>query len=222
MVLQNTPTRASLQGKLRIAAEPNISGNGRTNTTRTTMKQIITFILLLTTFVCLSATTKVTRIIDGDTFETETGETVRLIGINAPEISDIFGIEAKQYLLDLIENKTVDLQTDNISNDRDRYQRILRYVILDGVDINKKMVSDGYAFAYLKYKFSKSTDYEYAQLEARETNKGIWGDSKQNTIINEQERKETAFWQDLSPKAYIVGSLVIILLLVGLYTYIKK
>jgi len=109
------------------------------------MRQTITFILLLTTFVCFGTTTKVTRIIDGDTFETETGEKVRLIGINAPEISDIFGQEAKQYLSDLIENKIVELQSDNISNDRDRYQRLLRYVILDGVDINKKMVSDGFA-----------------------------------------------------------------------------
>ena len=176
----------------------------------------------MTTFVCFGTTTKVTRVIDGDTFETETGEKVRLIGINATEISDIFGQEAKQYLSDLIENKTVDLQTDNISNDRDRYQRLLRYVILDGVDINKKMVSDGYAFAYLKYHFSKSTDYEQAQILSREVNKGIWGDSKKETIINEQEKKETTFWQDLSPKAYLVGSLVLILSLVGLYSYSQK
>jgi micrococcal nuclease len=185
------------------------------------MKQTITIILLLTTFFCLG-TTKVTRVIDGDTFETETGEIVRLIGINAPEISDVFGQEAKQYLLDLIENKNVDLQTDNICNDRDRYQRLLRYVILDGVDINKKMVSDGFTFAYLKYKFGKSTEYENAQIEAREKNKGIWGDNKKDKIINEQERIETVFWQDLSPKTYVVSSLVIILLLVGLYSCIKK
>jgi len=174
------------------------------------------------TFLCFGTTTKVTRIIDGDTFETETGEKVRLIGINTPEISDIFGQEAKQYLSDLIQNKTVELQTDNISNDRDRYQRLLRYVIVDGVDINKKMILDGFAFAYLKYHFSKSNDYEQAQLQARETNKGIWGNSKQETIFNEQETNETVFWQELSPKAYFVGSLVIILLLVGLYTYIRK
>jgi micrococcal nuclease len=186
------------------------------------MRQTITYILLLTTFVCYGTTTKVTRVIDGDTFETETGEKVRLIGINAPEISDIFGEEAKKYLSDLIENKTVDLQSDNISNDQDRYQRLLRYVTLDGIDINKKMVSDGFAFTYLKYKFSKSTEYRQAQLEARETNKGIWGDSKTETIISEQEEKETAFWQDLSPKAYFVSTLGIFLLLVGLYTYIKK
>jgi len=186
------------------------------------MRQTITYILLLTTFVCFGTTTKVTRIIDGDTFETETGEKVRLIGINSPEISDIFGQEAKQYLSDLIENKTVELQSDKISNDRDRYQRLLRYVILDGIDINKKMVSDGFAFAYLKYKFSKSTDYEDAQLEARQTNKGIWGDSKKEKIIIEQENKETTFWKKLSPKAYFVGSMVLILMFVGLYTYFKK
>lgn len=174
------------------------------------------------TFVCFGTTTKVTRIIDGDTFETETGEKVRLIGINAPEISDIFGQEAKQYLSHLILDKNVELQSDNISNDRDRYQRLLRYIIVDGIDINKKMVSDGFAFAYLKYHFSKSNDYEQAQIEARETNKGIWGDSKKETIIKEQKKKETSFWKDLSPKIYFVGFLVIILLLVGLFTYFKK
>lgn len=186
------------------------------------MRQTLTCILLLTTFVCFGTTTKVTRVIDGDTFETETGEKVRLIGINAPEISDIFGKEAKQYLSDLIENKTVNLQGDNISNDRDRYQRLLRYVILDGVDINKKMVSDGFAFAYLKYHFSKSNEYKQAQILSREANKGIWGDSKNETIIKEQISAETTFWQDLSPKAYFIGSLMLILLLVGLYNYFKK
>lgn len=197
-----------------------VGGNGMT--TISTLRHTITYILLLTTFVCFGTTTKVSRVIDGDTFETETGEKVRLIGINAPEILDIFGLEAKQYLSYLIENKTVDLQADKISNDQDRYQRLLRYVILDGVDINKKMISDGFAFAYLKYKFSKSIDYEQAQLEARENNKGIWGDSKNETNIKEQEKKETSFWNELLPKAYFIGSLVIILLLVGLITYFKK
>ena len=163
-----------------------------------------------------------TRIIDGDTFETETGDKVRLIGINAPEISDIFGQEAKEYLSKLIENKIVDLQTDSICNVRDRYQRLLRYVIFDGFDINKKMVSEGFAFAYLKYKFSKSTDYKNTQLEAIETNKGIWGNIKKDSIIMEQVKNKTAFQEYISLKAYIVCFLIIILLLVGIYTYLKK
>ena len=40
------------------------------------MRQTITYILLLTVLVCFGTTTKVARIIDGDTFETETGEKV--------------------------------------------------------------------------------------------------------------------------------------------------
>ena len=186
------------------------------------MRLTITYLLLLTTFVCFGTKTKVTRVIDGDTFETETDEKVRLIGINAPEISDIFGQESKQYLSDLIENKIVYLQSDNISNDKDRYQRLLRYVIIDSIDINKKMVSDGFAFAYLKYHFIKSSDYEQAQIQARETNKGIWGDSKKETIISDQEKKDGALLKHFSLKAYFVGSLVLFLLLIGLYTYFKK
>lgn len=183
------------------------------------MKQIVTYILLLTTFVCFGTTTKVLRVIDGDTFETETRVKVRLIGINAPEISDIYGQEAKQNLSYLIENKIVELKSDNMSNDRDRYDRLIRYVILDGIDINKKMVSDGYAFAYLKYKFSKSEEYKQAQYEAKDLNKGIWGNNKKDKIIKKQD---SSFWKDISPKTHIVASLLIVLLLYGLYTYFKK
>ncbi len=62
------------------------------------------------------------------------------IGIIAPDISDLFRQIAKQYLSDLIENKTFDLQTDNISKDIDRFQRLLRSIILYGVDTNKNVI----------------------------------------------------------------------------------
>jgi micrococcal nuclease len=197
-----------------------IDGNGRTTTT-ITMRLILIYILLMTTIVSFGTTTKVTRVIDGDTFETETGEKVRLIGINAPEISDIFGQEAKQYLSDLIENKNVDLRTDNISNDRDRYQRLLRYVFRDGVDINKKMVSDGYAFAYLKYHFSKSTDYEQAQILSRGANKGIWSNEKKEDLIKQPEKKKIPSLH-LSAKKYFIVSVLVFLMFAGIYYYSKR
>lgn len=162
-----------------------------------------------------------TRIIDGDTFEIETGEKVRLIGINTPEISDIFGQEAKQHLADLIEGKTIDLQTDNFSADRDRYSRLLRYVILDGIDINKKMISDGFAFAYLKYHFEKANDYKEAQLTSSEANKGMWGNENKDEVIKQQENKGGAS-HPLSSKKYFIISVVVFLILVGIYYYFKK
>lgn len=185
------------------------------------MKRLCIIILTLKTLVCFGITTKVTKIFDGDTFETETGEKVRLIGINTPEISDIFGQEAKQHLADLIDGKIIDLQTDNLSNDRDRYSRLLRYVILDGIDINKRMISDGFAFAYLKYHFEKANDYKKAQLTASEENKGMWGNENKDEVIKQQENKEVAK-QPLSSKEYFIISVIVLLMLVGIYYYFKR
>jgi endonuclease YncB( thermonuclease family) len=52
-----------------------------------------------------------TSIIDGDTFRLENGETVRLIGIDAPELSQPGGKESREYLTQLILNKGVTLES---------------------------------------------------------------------------------------------------------------
>ncbi len=186
------------------------------------MKQSFLLILTLLTFACFGTPTKVTRIIDGDTFETETGEKVRLIGINAPEITDIFGEEAKAHLAQIIEGQTVDLVADQTSNDRDRYNRLLRYIILNGVDINKQMVLDGYAFAYLKYHFDKETEYKEAQLTATKNNTGIWGNNKKENIITEQNKNEDSLVKNISPEVYLIGGILLLLVLIGCYYYFKK
>ncbi|MBU7046251.1 MAG: hypothetical protein HXS54_07400 [Theionarchaea archaeon] len=46
-----------------------------------------------------------TSVIDGDTFKLESGETVRLIGIDAPELSQPGDEESREYLTQLILNK---------------------------------------------------------------------------------------------------------------------
>jgi micrococcal nuclease len=185
-------------------------------------RKVFTLILLMITFVCFGTQTKVIRVIDGDTFETENGEKVRLIGINAPEISDFYGQEAKNYLMSIVKNKIVELKTDNTSSDRDRYNRLLRYVFLSGVDINKKMILDGFGFAYLKFHFDKSDEYEKAQIISRELNKGIWGNSKKETNNLQKEKFDISIWTNLSFKTYIVGSLVFLLSIIGIYSYFKK
>ena len=196
-----------------------VSGNGNGHSL---MKKSLLIILTLLTLNCFGTTTKVTRVIDGDTFETETGERVRLVGINAPEISDIFGEDSKQHLIDLIEGKTVDLEADHISNDRDRYGRLLRYVILNGNDINKQMVFDGFAFAYLKYHFDKETEYKEAQITANQNNVGIWGSNKKEKIVSEQNSNSESFFSNISAKTYLIGGFIIILILIGFYYYFKK
>ena len=124
-----------------------------------TMKKLL-LVLLLVPVVSFGQEIKVVRVIDGDTFVIEGGERVRMIGINAPELKDIYGVESKNHLKTLIENKYVNLIKGDITDNKDYFKRLLRYVYLDSTDINLKMIEDGFASAYLKYPFSKSKQYK--------------------------------------------------------------
>ncbi len=128
------------------------------------MKKIF-LLLLLVPMISLSQVFKVIRVIDGDTFVIEGGERVRMIGINAPELKDPFGVESKNHLKKLIENKYVNLIKGDDTADRDYFKRLLRYVYLDEADISLAMIDGGFALAYLKYPFSKSEKYKIKELE---------------------------------------------------------
>ncbi len=130
--------------------------------------------MVFSTLVCFGKPAKVIRVIDGDTFVIETGERVRMLGINAPEMKTPEGEPAKEHLLAMIDGKVVDLEPDHISANKDVYGRLLRYVILDGVDIDKKMVTDGYAIAFLKYSFDKEAEYKVEEDKAKAASLGIW------------------------------------------------
>lgn len=183
--------------------------------------KILIFLFFIISFNEIVNASLVTRVIDGDTFEIETGEKVRLIGINAPEISDVFGLESKEYLIKLIEGKNVDLQSDNLSNKTDRYNRLLRYVILNGEDINYKLIMDGYAFAYLKYKFEKSEFYKDAQLIALNKQIGMWNKSASYSGPNESKSiKEKPIYK--IEKNVILLLSIVVLLLIGILSYYKK
>ncbi len=124
---------------------------------------------------------KVIRIIDGDTIVLETGQRVRYIGINTPELSDKrpqvkqLAYEAKQFNSQLVYKKLVRLEKD--VSETDKYGRLLRYVYLpDGTFVNLKLVEEGYAFATPyppDVKYQKL--FKTAETQARIHKKGIWG-----------------------------------------------
>lgn len=87
----------------------------------------------------------VTRVIDGDTFVISSGERVRIIGIDAPEINEDYYAEAMTELEYRILNKEVMLIKD--TSERDRYGRLLRYVEVNGLDIGYALVCGGFAEA---------------------------------------------------------------------------
>lgn len=188
----------------------------------------LVFILFLNTVPCYSKF-KVKRVIDGDTFILDSGERVRLVGINSPDLKDVFGLESKKYLSELIEGKEVDLISDTISSNSDIYKRLLRYVYINNVDINHKMIYDGYAFAFLKHKFQKESNYKEAQIIARNNSSGIWGKSKdfiQIDSLGENVSKDTTNIENRAylkcKKAWIIGSIILILVVILIYYSIKK
>lgn len=127
----------------------------------------------------------VTKAVDGDTLNVQMGdkkETVRLIGIDTPETHDprkpvqCFGEVAAAHTKALLEGKDVRLEPDPTDTDRDKYRRLLRYVYLpDGTLINRQLISDGYAFAYVIFPYTKMDDFKAAQADARAHNRGLWG-----------------------------------------------
>ncbi|MEM7816998.1 MAG: thermonuclease family protein, partial [Candidatus Aenigmatarchaeota archaeon] len=72
----------------------------------------------------------VSEVVDGDTFKID-GKSVRLIGIDAPEIGEPCYLDAKEKLKELIKDKIVRLEKD--FKERDEYGRLLRYVYIDGL-----------------------------------------------------------------------------------------
>ncbi len=130
---------------------------------------------------------EVVRVVDGDTIKIDYDgvvETVRLIGIDTPETKhpqkkvECFGKEASEELEKLLLNKDVKVEFDSTQDKVDKYGRLLLYIWVDDIFVNKYMITNGYAHEY-----TYNTPYEYqkkfkeAEEEARESKKGLWGEA---------------------------------------------
>jgi len=89
------------------------------------------------------------RVIDGDTFDAFPSGRVRLADINAPELGEAGGQEAKDAFTNLILNKKVYLDVDDLYV-MDRYNRLICVAFIDYnsthvLNVNKWLVENGYA-----------------------------------------------------------------------------
>ena len=91
----------------------------------------------------IDRTAKVSRIIDGDTITLDTGEKIRLIGIDTPEVDQPCSDAATAFASALTLNRTVDLEFD--IDRHDRYGRLLAYVYIDDIFVNGSLIKAGYA-----------------------------------------------------------------------------
>ena len=107
----------------------------------------------------------VARVTDGDTFETATGERVRLKGINTPEKSEELYLESKEFLIKEIENTAISIT----GSKKDRYNRILAHT-----KANKLLLENGLAYLYYYEKDSNYNSLRKAEEEARKSGLGLW------------------------------------------------
>jgi len=94
----------------------------------------------------------VSEIIDGDTFKMNTGETVRLLCVDAPEQDEGGYEEATKFLESLILYKEVRLEKAETLNQTDKYRRTLAFVYVNNlgkdVFINKLIITAGFSDVY--------------------------------------------------------------------------
>ncbi len=141
--------------------------------------------LLLSVLLAASHKTgQVVAVHDGDTITVKIeghAEKVRLVGIDAPEIDDErqdyrdAAYAARNYARSRLGGETVTLESEPRQGDRDRYGRLLRYVILkDGTNINEDLVRKGYAHVYDRFEFTMKPRFKEAEAEAKRERRGVW------------------------------------------------
>ncbi len=126
----------------------------------------------------------VKQFVDGDTVLVDMGgteEKIRFIGIDTPETHkentpvQCYGPAAAAYTKNRVGTQRIRLVSDTLTTNRDRYDRLLRYVYLeDGSNLNLELVQKGYAFAYA-FPFAKSRDFNIAMEQAQQSEAGLWG-----------------------------------------------
>lgn len=124
----------------------------------------------------LPSTATVSRIIDGDTLELTTGQSVRLYGISCPDYGDPFYEKAADFTTQFTENQTVSLEYEQ-GYESDKFDRLLAYVIAKGQNLNIELARNGLAEVVI-YEKRRALIYQDELLEAqsyaKENKLGIW------------------------------------------------
>ncbi len=128
---------------------------------------------------CGPSTAVVTRVIDGDTVELDSGEKIRLLNLDAPENTsqvECYGPEATNYLKNIVEDETVCLFYDAVEC-ADMFGRLLAYIEAPDGEANTLLVENGYACVLVIPPSGAAREPEFTALEqeAMQNNRGLWG-----------------------------------------------
>ncbi len=128
---------------------------------------------------CGAASGVVEEVVDGDTIVLESGEKIRYLLVDTPEITngknDCYGTQARDFNRSLVLGKTVSLRFDQECGDR--FGRKLAYVTVDGQEVNRALVEQGYAcvLAIPPNGVDRETEFRDLASVARTERRGLWG-----------------------------------------------
>lgn len=110
---------------------------------------------------------------DGDRLVLSDGRAVRLAWVDAPELGQDAGEQARNALAALVHDKTITLT----ERGRDEHGGLIATVFTDGVDVGLLMLRGGWAWHH-SGKLTQEPDehrlYAYATLQARADGIGLW------------------------------------------------
>lgn len=129
----------------------------------------------------------ITSVVDGDTVRVDDRHgrdlgRIRLLGINAPELAhdgisaQCWAEQARARLAELTPiGATVHLVADPTQVDRDNYGRLLRYVLVDDVDVQHVLLAEGQVRAFWpKSPGLHAANYLAAAQQAEHDQRGLW------------------------------------------------
>lgn len=157
--------------------------------------------------------------IDGDTAKFDmNGEIikVRFLAIDTPESVhptkevQAYGVEASNFTKQKLQNaQKIELEFDNNSDKKDKYDRYLSWVWVDGELLQDILVKEGLAkVAYLYADYKYTSVLQESEKESKEAKIGIWQDEiqenysevKENNLIenqNYEENNKTDFKEEI-------------------------
>jgi micrococcal nuclease len=127
---------------------------------------------------------KVVRVIDGDTVELESGQRVRYLGIDAPELRrrtsqawvydpEPYAELARRRNVQLVEGRSVRLEYDR--RIRDRYGRLLAYVYTEDGMVNAQLLEEGLAEVLVIPPNSRYAERLHTHAQAaKQRRRGLW------------------------------------------------
>ena len=138
-------------------------------------KIIIIFLLSFTILTSQTLTGTVSHVSDGDTIHIVANNKkykIRFYGIDTPEKTQEYGLEAKEFVYKRIANKIVKVRV----MDTDSYGRKVGKIYYNGKYLNKEIVKNGYAWWY-KYYAENDKGLERAEKYAKTNELGLWKSS---------------------------------------------